>query len=109
MAVSKVGCVIGVKPEMLDRYIELHDNEPEEVLQLLRDSGYRKSEIFVQKMPDGKLYLFQYFEVEGDPAPEALYLSPLYREWLRITGECQIPLEGETFWTNMRHISTFDR
>ena len=31
----------------------------------------------------------------------ALYENAAYQEWLRVTGECQEPLEGETFWQNL--------
>ncbi len=102
---EKNGLLIAVKPGMLQRYIELHDNQPEEIRSLMKQCGFRKCEIFVKEIA-GTTYLFQYNEVEGDL--KALNESPAYKEWLRITGECQQPLPGETFWQNLKQVYALD-
>ena len=87
---------------MLDRYIELHKNQPDEIRALMVANGFKKCEIFVQQMPSGETILFQYNEIEGDDS--ALYESEAYREWLRVTGACQQPFEGESFWKDMENV-----
>ena len=98
--IVKHGQIIGVKKERLKEYLYLHQNIPADIHQMLLDAGFRKLEIFVQELPNGDCYLFQYNErVEGS-SDEALE-NDRYREWLDITGECQQPLPGETFWKDM--------
>lgn len=98
---KKTGCIIAVKEGMLDRYIQLHRNQPEEIRTLMKACGFRKCEIFVKQI-GGVTYLFQYNEFDGDDAP--LYEDPAYKEWLRVTGECQQPLPGETFWQDLPQV-----
>lgn len=102
---EKNGLIIAVKPGMLSRYIGLHDNQPEEIRSLMKECGFRKCEIFVKEIA-GTTYLFQYNEIEGDAS--ALYESPAYRQWLRVTGECQEPLPGETFWQKLPQVYALD-
>ena len=44
------------------------------------------------------------FNGKEDPA---LYENETYIEWLRVTGECQQPLAGETFWKPMKETIVF--
>lgn len=101
--IVKQGCIIGVKPGMLEKYMELHDNQPEEIRDLLRRHGFLKCEIFVKEIA-GQTYLFQYNEVDEAMDNAALYENPVYQEWLRVTGECQQPLPGETFWQSLPQV-----
>lgn len=98
-SICRRGQIIGVKKEKLDEYLRLHKNIPEDIHAMLLEAGFQKLEIFVQELPNGDCYLFQYNEQV--PGNEAALDNDRYREWLRITGECQIPLPGETFWKNM--------
>ncbi len=93
------GQIIGVKKEKLQEYLNLHANIPEDIHQMLLDAGFQRLEIFVQELPNGDCYLFQYNE--RVPGNEKALDNDRYREWLRITGECQAPLPGETFWKDM--------
>jgi len=102
---EKNGLIIAVKPGMLERYIELHDNQPEEIRSLMKRCGFKKCEIFVKEIA-GTTYLFQYNEIEGDASP--LYESPAYQEWLRVTGEFQQPLPGENFWQGLPQVYTLN-
>ena len=106
MAIQRNGCIIGVKPGMLEKYIELHDNQPEDIHALLKAHGFLKCEIFVKEIA-GQTYLFQYNEIDTELYNDDLYENEVYREWLRVTGECQQPLPGETFWQNMPQAYTF--
>jgi L-rhamnose mutarotase len=93
------GQIIGVKKEKLAEYLRLHREIPHDIYMMLWEAGFRKLEIFVQELPNGDVYLFQYNEQV--PGNEKALDNDRYREWLRITGECQAPLPGETFWKDM--------
>ncbi len=98
--IIKRGQIIGVKREKLEEYLYLHSHIPADIHEMLLKAGFRKLEIFVQELPSGDYYLFQYNEQV--PGSEDALDNDRYREWLRVTGECQIPLPGETFWKDMK-------
>lgn len=93
------GQMIGVKKERLREYLELHRNIPYDIRAMLLEAGYQRLEIFVQELPNGDCYLFQYNEQV--PGNARALDNERYREWLRVTGECQVPLPGEAFWKDM--------
>ena len=66
---------------------------------MLLEAGFQKLEIYVQELPNGDCWLFQYNEQV--PGNEKALDNDRYREWLRVTGLCQQPLPGETFWKDM--------
>lgn len=100
------GQIIGVKKEKLGEYLRLHREIPEDIHAMLLEAGFRKLEIFLQELPNGDCWLFQYHEqVTGK---ESALENERYRQWLQITGECQIPLPGETFWKNMNQAFTLE-
>ena len=99
VTIRRRGQIIGVKKEKLEEYLDLHRNIPEDIQTMLLEAGFLKLEIFVQELPNGDYYLFQYNEQV--PGNESALDNNRYREWLRITGECQMPLPGETFWKDM--------
>ena len=106
--ITKTGCIIGIKPGKLDEYIRLHREQPEEIRALMKKHGFLKCEIYVKEIA-GTTYLFQYNEVDESKDNAAIYESPAYQEWLRVTGACQQPLEGETFWQNLPQVYALDK
>ena len=61
----RYGKVIGVKAEKLDEYKRLHADVWPEVEQAMHDANIRNMSIYLRKLPDGKHYLFMYFEYIG--------------------------------------------
>ncbi|MEG0936256.1 MAG: L-rhamnose mutarotase [Clostridia bacterium] len=104
--ISRNGCVIGVKPGMLERYIYLHDHCSDEIRELLRESNCIRCDIFASEI-EGKTYLFQYVEKDESQAVD-LSKSEVYSEWARVTSECQQPLPGEALWQTLRCVFTLD-
>lgn len=98
------GIIIGVKEGKLEEYIRLHDEQPQIIHDLCYQNGFRKSSIFVTDLHKKYLLQFQDFNGREDPA---LYENKTYIEWLRVTGECQQPPEGESFWKPMKEIIVF--
>lgn len=93
--------VIGVKEGMLDEYVRLHNQQPQIIHELCYANGFRKSSIFVINLK--KTYLIQIQEFSGVENPE-LYQNPIYQQWLEVTGACQEPLPGESFWKPMQEL-----
>ena len=108
MAIKKTGCIIGVREGMLDTYIRLHDEQPDEERALMKEHGFLKCEIFVKELA-GKTYLFQYNEVDTSKDNDGIYKSPVYQQWLKITGACQEPLPGEQFWQDLPQVYALNK
>jgi L-rhamnose mutarotase len=104
--VKRVGMVVGLDPEQIDAYRELHaDNNPG-VRDLLIKYNIRNFSIFIQEI-DGKWYEFGYYEYTGDDfeADTArLQAEPRNVEWLKVCGPMQIPLPGADGWTEMDRV-----
>lgn len=101
--IIKNGCIIRVKPDKLEKYISLHDTQPNSIRNLMKSYGFVKCEIFLKEI-NGEKYLFQYNEIDSNMNNEEIYKNEEYKEWLRITGECQLPLEGHSFWEDILQV-----
>ena len=112
--VQRYGSVIGVKEEMLAKYKDLHANPWPAVNNQIKNSNIRNYSIYLTQFPDGKYYLFSYFEYVGDDFDgdmAKMAEDPTTQKWWRETNPCQIPLknrpEGQ-FWKNMEEVYHFD-
>ena len=65
MSAQRYGSVVGVKPEKVERYKELHAAAWPEVLAMLKRSHIGNYSIYLRKLADGRPYLFSYFEYTG--------------------------------------------
>jgi L-rhamnose mutarotase len=111
---TRYGTVIGVKDEELDEYKKLHAAVWPDVLKMISDCNIRNYSIYLRKMPDGKHYLFSYFEYvgsdfEGDMAKMAADATT--QKWWDVCMPCQEPLadraEGE-WWAEMEEVFHYD-
>ena len=105
---SARGIIIGVKRDYLEEYVRLHDEQPQVIRDICYENGFRRSSIYAAELPGGGLYLLQFVECRGEENP-ALYENETYKEWLRVTGECQEPLPGERFWKEMKPVYEFEK
>ncbi len=102
MAVKRVGMVIGLRDEKAQEYKALHAGPG--IRDLLGRANIRNFNIFVQRLPDGVLYEFAYYEYVGDDYAAdmaKLAAEPRNVEWLKLCDPMQIPLPGQTGWTEM--------
>ena len=102
----RFGQVIGVKPERLAEYTELHANVWPEVLATIDECNMRNYSIFV--LNDHTL--FAYFEYvgddfEGDMAKMAA--DPKTQEWWDVCSPMQVPhpdrAEGD-WWMTLKEV-----
>ena len=112
--VQRFGSVIGVKEEMLEKYKDLHANPWPEINAKLKDVNIQNYSIYLTQFPDGKHYLFGYFEYTGDDFKAdmaKMAADPMTRKWWKETDPCQLPLdnrkEGE-FWKTMEKVYHLD-
>lgn len=103
---QRYGQVIGVKPERLAEYVEVHANVWPEVLAMIEQCNMRNYSIFLLRDDT----LFAYFEYigddfEGDMAKMAA--DPKTQEWWGVCMPMQAPLpdraEGE-WWHTLKEV-----
>ena len=92
---KRYGSIIGVRAGKLDEYKRLHAAVWPGVLDMIKRCHIRNYSIFLRRMPDGKHYLFSYFEYTGtdfkaDMARMAA--DPTTQEWWKQCIPCQDPL-----------------
>ena len=107
---ERFGMVIGVREEKLDEYKKLHAAVWPEVLKTIKDCNIQNYSIYLRKLPDGKHYLFAYFEYTGEDFKadmEKMAADPMTQKWWDVCEPCQVPLpdrdEGD-WWARMEEV-----
>jgi len=107
---QRYGSIIGLREEMIERYKELHAAVWPDVLATITACNIRNYSIFLRKLPDGRHYLFSYFEYVGEEfAADAARMAadPTTQQWWKECMPCQEPLsnrgEGE-WWAGMEEV-----
>jgi L-rhamnose mutarotase len=107
---KRYGSVIGVKEEKIDEYKKLHAAVWPDVLKIIGECNITNYSIYLRKMPDGKHYLFSYFEYIGsDFAADCAKMAadPTTQKWWDVCMPCQEPLpdraDGE-WWADMEEV-----
>lgn len=107
---KRYGSVIGVKEEKIPYYKELHAAVWPDVLAMIKTCHFDNYSIYLRKMPDGKYYLFSYFEYTGEDFEAdcaRMAADPTTQKWWDECIPCQEPLpdraEGE-WWADMEEV-----
>jgi L-rhamnose mutarotase len=105
---QRYGAVVGVKPEKMARYKELHAAAWPDVLAIIKRSHIQNYSIYLRSLADGRPYLFSYFEYVGDDCAAdmaRMIADPVTKRWWaecvpclellpdRAPGEIWSPLE----------------
>ena len=111
---KRYGKVIGVRAEKLAEYKRLHAAVWPEVIAMISACNMRNFTIFLRKMPDGKHYLFMYFEYVGDNYEADMKMmaaDPTTQRWWKLTDPCQEPLPDRApgeWWSDMEEVFHLD-
>jgi L-rhamnose mutarotase len=108
--VKRYGSVLGLRDEKMDYYKKLHADCWPGVLKMIRECNIRNYSIYLRKLPDGKHYLFSYFEYVGkdfEADMAAMAADETTQKWWKVCMPCQTPLpdraEGE-WWAGMEEV-----
>ncbi len=107
---KRYGSVIAVRPEKLDEYVRLHAAVWPDVLKTIWECQIRNYSIFLRQLPDGRHYLFSYFEyVGGDFAADMAKMAadPVTRQWWDLCKPCHEPLAdraADEWWASMEEV-----
>ena len=106
---KRYGIVIKIKPDKLEEYKKIHSEIWPEVSEIISRHNIRNFSIYNKDD-----FLFGYFEYIGDDVKkdfEKMSSIPIYKKWLSITDNMQVPLEtrhqGE-WWAFMEEIFHLD-
>lgn len=95
MKLQRFGAVIGLREESVAEYRRLHAAVPPAVLAMIKQCHIRSYSIHLRRMPDGKTYLFSYYEYTGsDHAADMAKMAadPATQEWWGLCMPLQEPL-----------------
>jgi len=108
--VTRYGSVIGLRPEKLEEYKELHANVWPGVLKKIKECNIRNYSIYLGELEEGKYYLFSYFEYTGDDFKAdmaKMAADATTQKWWTFCEPCQSPIptrkEGE-WWADMEEV-----
>lgn len=107
---KRYGSIIGVRAEKLKEYKRLHAAVWPEVLKTIKDCNIRNYSIYLRKLPDGKHYLFSYFEYTGKNFKadmKKMAADPVTRKWWSVCIPCQEPLPDrakDEWWADMEEV-----
>lgn len=107
---KRYGKVIGVKAERLEEYKRLHAAVWPGVNAMISACHLRNFTIFLRRLPDGKHYLFMYFEYVGDDFAadmRKMAADPETQRWWKLTDPCQEPLPDRApgeWWADMEEL-----
>jgi L-rhamnose mutarotase len=102
--------VAGLREEKAEKYIQLHAETWPGVLRAIETACIENYSIYVKRLPDGKQYLFSYFEYvgedfEGDMAEMAA--QPIIQKWWDECVPCLEPLPEQpegAWWASMEEV-----
>jgi L-rhamnose mutarotase len=110
LAVGRYGMVIGLKPEKIAYYKELHAAAWPGVIKTIEACHIQNYSIFLKEIEPGKHYLFSYFEYTGDDFEAdmaRMAADPTTQRWWAETNPCQypVPVHGpKEWWSRMEEV-----
>lgn len=111
---KRYGSIIGLRSDKINEYRRLHSAVWPEVLAMIERCHLRNYTIFLRKMPDGRHYLFSYFEYTGtDFASDMAKMAadPTTQKWWSFCEPCQEPLPDRApgeWWANAEEVFHHD-
>ncbi len=105
---KRIGRVVRIKPQMLERYRQLHQDVWPDVLAALKLAGISNYTIYQHAD-----LLFSYMEYTGhdfDADRATLLADPAMQKWNSLTGPCiePLPSAGGTAWLPMDELFHLD-
>ena len=112
--VERYGMVIGVRPDMIGQYKDLHAAAWPGVLAKIKECHIRNYSIYLREVEKGQYLLFSYFEYTGDDFAAdmaKMAADPETQRWWKETDPCQspVPTRGpDEFWSRMEEVFHLD-
>ena len=107
---TRYGSVIEVKKEKIDEYKRLHADVWPDVAKMITDCNIVNYSVYLRRLPDGKDYLFSYFEYTGDDFEAdcaKMAADPTTQKWWDVCKPCHTPFEDRAegeWWASMEEV-----
>ena len=107
---KRYGSVIGLRPEKIEEYKQLHAAVWPDVLNMIRQCHIRNYSIYLRQLEGGQHYLFSYFEYAGDDFAAdmaKMAADSATQKWWAVCMPCQLPLTDrrpEEWWAGMEEV-----
>lgn len=107
---KRYGWVIGIRPENIGEYKELHAAVWPGVLRMIRECHIQNYSIYLRQFPEGGHYLFSYFEYTGsdfEADMAKMAADPETQRWWDVCKPYQVPLANrkpEEWWAGMEEV-----
>jgi L-rhamnose mutarotase len=111
---KRYGTIIGLRKSKVATYKALHAAAWPGVLKMIKTCHIRNYSIYLRKLPDGRHYLFSYFEYTGrDFAADMAKMAadPTTQKWWAECMPCQQPLDDRApgeWWAGMEEVFHWD-
>ena len=111
---KRYGSVLALRPEKIEQYVKLHAAVWPDVLKRIKLCNIQNYSIYLRKLPDGRHYLFSYFEYTGnDFAADMAKMAadPATQRWWAVCEPCQEPLPDRRpgqWWASMDEVFHLD-
>jgi L-rhamnose mutarotase len=108
--VERYGMIIGLKPEKIAYYKELHAATWPGVLKMIKECHIRNYSIYLKEVEPGKYYLFSYFEYRGNDFEAdmaRMAADPTTQKWWKETDPCQYAIPThcpKEWWSRMEEV-----
>ncbi len=112
--VERYGMVIGLKPDKIEYYKQLHAAAWPGVLAKIRECHIRNYSIYLREVEKGQYLLFSTFEYAGDDFEAdmaRMAADPETQRWWKETDPCQSPIatrRDKEFWSRMEEVFHLD-
>ena len=111
---KRYASIIGLPAEGMAEYKRLHAAVWPDVLKRIKQCHIRNYSIYLRRLPDGRHYLFSYFEYTGSDFAtdmEKMAADPATQRWWAACKPCHEPLAdrgpGE-WWAGMEEVFHLD-
>ncbi len=108
---QRMGLVIGIDPDRIYEYKNLHAEAWEGVLDLLRASNITNYSIFLRQPENLMFSYWEYVGTDFEADNAAIAADPITRDWWAICGPMQRPLESRAegeWWAGMEEVFHLD-
>lgn len=111
---KRYGSVVCLREDKIEEYKQLHATIWPEVLKTIKACNLRNYSIYLRKLPDGRHYLFSYFEYVGtDFAADMAKMAadPATQQWWAVNKPCHEPLPDrapDEWWAGMEEVFHLD-
>ena len=107
---KRYGSVVELKKDCIEKYCDLHRNPWPHVLDMIERCNIRNYSIFMRRFPDGRYYLFSYFEYIGNDYEadmKKMADDEIIQKWWDECMPCHTPFAdrdvGE-WWASMEEV-----